>query len=275
VSEVLESLPDIDAPERGLFVIPTQNREDPAKQRFQLQLHNLTERRLRVDGVRLIWEGLSTPVTAAGHGVVPGQVIDLPVPMESAACVGSGGIDDMPSIDEAMVELTLDSGLLERVQLYDEQRVLRKLYLKDCERQLIGRHVSLQWVDVSRAEFDGRPITEVTLLLRRGSSTREVRVVSVSPTIPHVPLALNPTDPLLLLAPATREASARFRFLEGRCDAHAIAETKQPFKFVVQIDLGDGTLRPVIVTPTVDDQKVIRQTAFDGCAVLGENVPLG
>jgi hypothetical protein len=69
--------------------------------------------------------------------------------------------------------------------------------------------------------------------------------------------------------PSGREhSSARVRFSEGRCDAHAVAETKQPFRFVLQLDLGDGVDHSYVVQPDPAVQPEMLATVADGCAAL-------
>ena len=48
-----------------LVAVPTQNREDPAKNQFQVQIHNGTDDRFDLDGVQFVWDGFTTPMTDA------------------------------------------------------------------------------------------------------------------------------------------------------------------------------------------------------------------
>ena len=43
-----------------LVAVPTQNREDPAKNQFQVQIHNGTGERYDLDGVQFVWDGFTT-----------------------------------------------------------------------------------------------------------------------------------------------------------------------------------------------------------------------
>ena len=65
------------------------------------------------------------------------------------------------------------------------------------------------------------------------------------------------------------------RFTESRCDPHALAEVKQPHKFVAQVDLGDGVLQPFVVVPDQADWIPMRRTADEACVVTGQVVFVG
>ena len=61
--------PKIEIPLGVLVAVPTQNREDPAKNQFQIQIHNGTHDRYDLDGVQFEWAGYTTPMTDARLGV--------------------------------------------------------------------------------------------------------------------------------------------------------------------------------------------------------------
>ena len=79
-----------------------------------------------------------------------------------------------------------------------------------------------------------------------------------------------PGGPVVTLTEGVDEASAPIRFIESRCDPHAISEASQPFKFVAQVDLGGGDVHPYVVTPPVEAQAPMRQTMEAACVELGE-----
>ncbi len=81
-----------------------------------------------------------------------------------------------------------------------------------------------------------------------------------------------PGGPVVTLDEGVDEASAVIRFVESRCDPHAISEASQPFKFIAQVDLGDGDVHPYILMPPVEAQIPMRQTMEAGCEALGEIV---
>jgi hypothetical protein len=263
--------PEIEIPAGILAAMPTQNRVDPAKGQFQVKILNGTDERFLVIGVQFIWEGYTTPVTERHDIVVSGQRIDFPVKFPGATCVGDGTQATMPDPATATARLILDDGSERIVPVFDVDHLARQLYLEDCERQMIESLVAIELVDLHAVDVDGRPVTEGALRLTRGTSTSAVSVLNVSNNVlfgfeaPDAP----PGGPVVTLDEGIDEASAVIRFVESRCDPHAISEASQPFKFIAQVDLGDGDVHPYILMPPLEAQIPMRQTMEAGCEALG------
>ncbi len=269
--------PEIVIPDGILAAMPTQNRVDPAKGQFQVKVVNLTDERFTVVGVQFVWEGFTTELTERSDIVVGGQRIDLPVKFPGANCVGDGTRASMPDVESATARLVLDDGTERMIPVYDVDHLARRLYLEDCERQMVEALVGIEWVDLHTSEHDGRPVTAGELRLTRRASAATVSVLSVSNNVLFVFEAADTPlgDPVVTLDEGVDEASARIRFIESRCDPHAISESSQPFKFVAQVDLGGGDVHPFIVTPPVEAQDPMRQTMEAACTQLGEVEFLG
>jgi hypothetical protein len=264
-------------PEGVLVAVPQQNREDPAKNQFQVKIMNKSDDRFRVTSVQLVWGGFTTERVPKDSIVVAGQSLDLPVPFPGARCVGDGTKAKMPPLETAGVRLGLDDGTEREVPVVDHWFVLRSLYLDDCRRNRIEALVTIEWAELERVEFDGRPVTAGVLRLTRRESTDPVTVTFVSGTIPYnveFPTVAD-GEPLVTLAVGESVAEVPMRFTEARCDPHALAEVKQPFKFIAQVDLGDGVLVPYIIIPARESWTPIRSTANEGCLVAGKIVELG
>ena len=183
----------------------------------------------------------------------------------------------MPDPTTATVRLILDDGSERILPVFDVDHLARRLYLEDCERQIIDSLVAIELVDLHAVEVDGRPVTEGALRLTRRASTSTVSVLTVSNNVlfvfeaPDAPLG----GPIVTLDEGVDQASALIRFVESRCDPHAISEASQPFKFVAQVDLGGGDVHPYILMPPVEAQIPMRQTMEAGCEALGEVVFAG
>lgn len=264
--------PEVPLPTGVLFGVPTQNREDPAKGQFQVQLHNDTDGRYDLTSVQFRWAGYTTPVVERTAVIVGGQTVDLPVPFPGATCAGDGTIATMPSLDEATVLLGLADGTEVTMPVVDQFHLARRLYLEDCERQMIDAQVGIEWIDLHEEEFDGRPVTAGSLRLTRRTGTGTVTVHSVSNTVPYEFVAVDTAagEPVAVLPDGVDEVSVPVRFLESRCDPHALAEVKQPTKFIAQITLGDGSAHPYIVYPERSYWNAMRSTADEACVILGE-----
>ena len=269
--------PKIEIPLGVLVAVPTQNREDPAKNQFQIQIHNGTHDRYDIDGVQFEWAGYTTPMTPRDSVFVGGQVIDYPVPFPGATCVGDGTRATMPSLDNAKVVLLLDSGETVDVPVVDKWHLARKLYENDCEKQMIDAQVTIEWVDLHEGEFEGRPVTVGELRLMRKAGEGEYTILEVSNTVPFAFDAINsdPGEPVVTLAADADQVSVPVQFIESRCDPHALAEIKQPTKFVAQVLLGDGSEHPYIIYPERSYWTPMRLTADKACFQLGKVVFLG
>jgi len=261
-----------------LAAVPFQNRLDVAQNIFQVKLYNGTPDDYDIVGVRLVWEGLTTPQSDRANPLAAGDRLDYPVPLAPANCVGDGTIDSMPDPADGLVEVTLRDGTVLDAPVFDLFRFAQKLYLSDCERQHIDAEVRLEWADLHEVALDGRPVTEGVLRITRLESTTTVTVHSVSNTINFgfVPLAdagqaIGPDDddPIAVLDAGDAGTEVPVRFAEGRCDAHARSESSQPFAFVLILDLGDGVERGYVLTPPVDDQVPMRERLDDACDILG------
>lgn len=255
-----------------LVAVPQQNREDPAKQQFQVQVVNGTDERFEVRSVQFVWDGFTTPTTPRDSTIVAGQTIDFPVPFPGATCNGSGDLDSMPALDEAVVLIGLDDGSVRRVPVIDRWHLARRLYLDDCERQHIESMVALEWTDLHADQLDGRPITVGALRLSRRSATGTVTVRAISGTIPYAvdTVTTEVGEAVVVLAEGDAVASAPIRIVEGRCDPHALAEVKQPHRFVAQIDLGDGVEHPYTVVPPASAWVPMRHRADEACVLTGK-----
>jgi hypothetical protein len=264
--------PDIELPVGVLVAVPTQNREDPAKGQFQVQLHNGTKDRFDIAAVRFEWTGYATPVVERTAVIVGGQIVDLPVPFPGATCVGDGTLATMPSLDDATVVLRLVDGSEVEVPVVDQFHLARRLYLEDCERQMIDGQVTIEWVDLHEEEFEGRPVTAGSLRLTRQAGEGTITVLSVSNTVPYEFAAVDTAvgEPVAVLADGDDTVSVPVRFLESRCDPHALAEVKQPTKFISQLVLGDGSEHPYIIYPERSYWNAMRATADEACVILGE-----
>ncbi len=269
--------PKLPIPEGQLVAVPQQNREDPAKGQFQVQVVNGTRDRFEVTSVQFVWAGYTTPVTPRDTTVVGGQTIDFPVAFPGAVCVGDGLVDSMPSLDSAVVRLGLGDGSVREMPVVDQWHLARRLYLEDCQRQHIAASVTIEWADLHREDWEGRPVTAGVLRLTRGSSTGTITIDTISGTVPYSFETVDSVDgePVVILPAGTSTIEVAIRFTESRCDPHALAEVKQPHKFVAQVDLGDRVLQPFVVTPDEADWIPMRRTADEACVVTGQVVFVG
>ena len=255
-----------------LAAMPFQNRLDVAQGIFQVKLFNGTAQRFDIVAVQLLWDGLTTPVSERQNPLIAGDRLDYPVTLAPATCVGDGAVQDMPDPQKAVVRVLLADGSEVLAPVFDVKHFARRLYLEDCERQFIARQVAIEWVDMHEVQRDGRPVTEGFLRLTRLDGTGEVTVFLVSNNILFTFAPIEAGDgPVAVLPAGEQTVSVPIRFVEGRCDAHAMAETSQPFLFQATLDLGDGDERSYAMPIPLDDQIPMRHRLEAACAILGED----
>jgi len=278
-SATTTSEPKVTIPDGVLVAVPIQNRPDPAKDQFQIKIVNGTSERFTVAAVQMVWAGLTTEVVERANPaiVVGGQRIDLPVPLAPATCTGDGTRATMPSLDTARVVVTEPSGATRDIPVVDPDHVARRLYEEDCRRQFVESHVAIEWVDLHEGEFEGRPVTVGELRLMRREAIGEVAVTAISDTIPFLvdPLGTEPGEVVATLPDGAATVSVPVRFLESRCDPHALAEITQPTKFVAQVMLGGADPVAYVVYPDRDLWTPMRLTADRACVQLGKVVFVG
>ncbi len=254
-----------------LAAVPFQNRLDVAQGIFQVKLYNGTDTDLDIVGVQLVWDGMTTVVADRQNPLVAGDRLDYPVPLAPANCVGDGRVDEMPDPAGGVARIVLRDGSTVDAPVFDVKHFARALYLQDCTRQRIEAALDVRWADLHEADFDGRPVTEGVLRITRRTGDGPVRVLGVLNTINYtVFTADGGTEITGELATGASSVDVAVRFQEGRCDAHALSESSQPFKFVVQLDLADGEVSTLSVLPSPTDQPLMRERAARACDILGE-----
>ncbi len=250
-----------------------QYRDDILIDQMQLQLTNGLDEQLPLVGVQFVWEGFDSEFRAHEILVGAGQRVDLPVSVLAPRCrIDGTSIEMPPAADGARVVLTLADGSTRAAEVTDSDGTAAAIHRAGCERRMIESQVLIGFSDIRRDMVDGRPMTVAELRLDRVDSTSTVRVVTAANTIPFTlrfPDVPEAATAFVELPAGSEHSSARVQFTEGRCDAHAVAETKQPFRFVLQLDLGDGVDRSYVAQPDQDVQPDMLATVAEGCAALG------
>lgn len=262
--------PVITVPTGVLAAVPFQNRLDVAQNIFQLKLYNGTDRDLDIVAIQLVWDGLTTEVAERQNPLIAGDRLDYPIPLAPAKCAGDGRVDDMPDPGTGVARITLRDGSTVDAPVFDTKHFARALYLQDCTRQRIEQAVDIHWDELHEAELDHRPVTEGVLRLTRRAGIGPIRVIGVLNTINYTVFAGDGGTAITgELTDGAPSVDIPVRFQEGRCDAHALSESSQPFKFVVQLDMGDGEVSTLAVVPSAVDQPVMRERVERACDILG------
>ena len=208
---------------RGILAaVPFQNRLDVAQGIFQVKLYNGTAEPLAVAAVQLVWDGMTSELSARSNTLAAGDRIDFPVTLAPARCVGDGTLAEMPPVDLASVRVVLAGGGDVDAPVFDLKRFAQKLYLEDCERQRIVATVDVEWGDLHETVLEGRPVTEGMLRLTRlaGADDQTIVVSSLSNTIIFTVTAGTPDDngtdgDVAVLAAGDTTVAVAVLFVEG------------------------------------------------------------
>lgn len=260
----------VDGGALGLSATLVQNREDVAPRRLQVKLTNGTSGQLRVVDVRLSWAGLEE-LPAAEQGVLygVGQRTDLPVPYGDARCpedLSSDSPPGTPIVAVATIEWPDGKRDEVAVPVNDVEGVLSLLYRADCRRQFIDAAVGLELTGSwERVDSGGEPTLRGELSVDRRNATGTITILDISGS---VLLNLRPApgvgEPMLTLGPSESAGAVPLDVTGSRCDAHALADSKQTFLFQLELDLGDGP-EGYVFTPSPDLRAMMQQLINDHC----------
>ncbi|MFN8050009.1 MAG: hypothetical protein U0Q22_01065 [Acidimicrobiales bacterium] len=269
------TLPDLTA-SAGLAASIRQFREDEAAGAIQIEIvrgpagdagATATDGGLvGVTGVRLRWPGLAD-VDATVHPVqvAAGQRVDIPTPLGEPRCATA----DPPSYSAGVVEMLLADGrYVQAPLLADAQVALDNVFAKGCVRQRLLAQVGLAYSSPwGRTDPAGTPTGTADLVVTRLATAEPVRITGVDGS---VLLVVAPAQPLTA-ASATMPAGADTLRIPlvvtgaGRCDGHALSDSKRTYVFQVLVTVGDD--RPVGVDVAVPqaDRPVLNQVIVDTC----------
>jgi hypothetical protein len=166
-----------------------------------------------------------------------GRTIDLRTPFGEARC------DVSPEPASARLTVIRPGGQPEAVEVPLAAEVLERIHAHECAEKSVAEQVS---IDVAGLADDGEGLAG-ELRLTRGTGEGEVQVVALRRS---VLMAVEIDLPLVMAADAD-DAAAPLRFTPATCDAHVLAETKQPYLFPMTVQVGDAP--PVDVELPVPD----------------------
>jgi hypothetical protein len=260
------TLPDLTA-SSGLAASIRQFREDEAVDVIQIELvRDADDGPLQqVTAMRLHWPGL-TDVDPTQRSVVvaPGQRVDVPTALGAVVCTSTTA----PSASTGTVDLRLADGRFVTAPLLaDAQVALDNVWNKGCTRQRLLDAVGLGYSEWQRSDPDGVPTATADLVITRRATTEPVLVTGVDGS---VLLFVNPATPLpnpaSTLDPDVDSAAVPIVVTgAGRCDGHALSDSKKTYIFQILVQVGDA--EPVGIDLPVEqaDRPLLNQVIVDTC----------
>ena len=232
-SATLSSGPPV-PPVAGIAAEAVRLRTDEAVGgQVQVRVTNTGDQPFTVTSVAIDSPGFAPlPPRAETATYRPRQVIDLPTPFGDPVCA----VAAQPAA--ARLTVVRADGTTEELRVPLAADVLDRIHAGECAVEGVLAVVDIQ---VDGLHDDGDGSTGTLTLTRRGGAepvtvTRLSRSVLIEPTIDGLPLRLTG---------GADTASASVRFTPASCDPHVLAETKQPYLFVLGVDVGDQDEVPV------------------------------
>ncbi len=251
-----------------------QNREDEVRGVAVVRLTNHGETTVHISDLALRWPGLAAAdPDHPDYPLAPGVPTDLPVALGAAACATTAGQPDpasTPPADPPAAALTAD-GEQHLVVMgdADSRALAARLFQRSCQNQAVAAAVDVSFGPAWHPTTVGGTAAQAgSLVLRRKASTATITLTALEGS---VLLDLEPASPgavPLRLSPGTKAAVLPVTLrTSGRCDGHGLGESKKTYVLTALVDTGDGTARPVTVSPALDDRPAIWHTILEGCGV--------
>lgn len=251
------------APPLGLSV--TQNRVDQGTLRVAVKVAN--------EGASTVWvERVGLDVAGFGEGepnsdparLTPGLRADLPVMLGEADC--EGGVPSSAGEPEVTLTVRPEGGQPQEVrQVLPPQVVLDELLVDLCEIRAIGEAVDIRFGE--SWTFEGATMLG-TIQMRRLDSRERIALTGIGGTVLYNlrPVPDRPA-PLLVLEPGMDAAELPVQFTVGRCDGHALSQSRQSFRFSTWVSLGDAPEEYAPLVPPEDVREPWLELTRIGCGL--------
>ena len=155
----------------------------------------------------------------------PGRTVDLPTPHGEAVC------DRAAEPAAARLTVVRPDGRIEQLQVPLAAEVLTRIHAEACAVRAV---LAVADVAVTRVSPDGDAVTGTLTLTRAGDDDRPVTVTRLQGNVLYAAAADLPRT--LEAGKSTLEVEIEFTM--GRCDPHALAEVKQPYVFLLGLQVG-------------------------------------
>lgn len=263
--------PSTAAPSPTLAATLTRYSQDVVSGVVQVKVTNEGSNPVVIDRVRVRWPGWYDRAYTRKDAVLePGRTVDLPVPISRARCADSTRPPRSRGSAQLRVQGAGDSTRRIRVPFSDARDLLTRVWSADCRSRALDRAVDVRfgrhW---ERAGTEREPALRGTVELSRLASDRAVRVTGF---LGSVLLDVDPLGslrrPLLRMPASRRTATLPVEVTSsGRCDGHALAESKQTFLLEAYVRDGRMPAATVVLVPPEPVQHRLRAVIDRACGV--------
>ena len=217
--------------------------------RVQVRVTATGEEPFTVTSVALDSPGFG-PLPAVGRSTEfePGQVTDLPTPLGPLRCDAAA----VPAA--ALLTVVRGGGAPEELRVPLDAEVLGRIHAAGCAAEALSEVVT---VAVTGLRPEGEELVGRLAVTRR-SGDDEVRALRIARSV----LVAVEADLPVVLGGDERAADAEVRFTPATCEPHVLAETKQPFRFPVGIEVA-GDDEVVVDLPVTAEVRTQLQDMVD------------
>ena len=172
------------------------------------------------------------PDRAVTAAYAPGQTIDLTTPFGEVVC------DRAAEPAAARLAVVRPDGRSEVLRVPLDAEDLTRIHTETCAAQAV---VAVAGVSVTGLAVDGDAVTGSLVLTRAGDDDRAVTPTRLEGNTLYDAEADLPRT----LAEGEASLEAGVEFSAATCHPHVLAEIKQPYVFVLRVQVGDGDEVPV------------------------------
>jgi hypothetical protein len=231
----------------GLTGILQQYREDEILNLMQVKTTNGSAFSIDVLDLRLDWAGITgNEPLARGILVSPGQRVDIKVNAGRAVCSDPPGADEQlpPGPVSAVGHVSIDHGppVLISIPVTDPVKILPKIFPQSCRDQRVqwAAKISFGTTWTRTTTDDGAPAARGSVEIRRNHSSEPITLVRLNGSVLLRLIDLTPSQPVAVLEAGEDGLSIPILIEQsGRCEAHALAESKKTYLIVFEVAIGD------------------------------------
>jgi hypothetical protein len=172
------------------------------------------------------------PDEAVTAGYVPGRTIDLPTPFGAAVC------DHAPEPAAARLGVVRPDGRAEVLRVPLAAEDLTRIHAETCAAQAV---LAVAGVAVTGTAVDGRTVTGSLVLTRGGDDDRAVTLTRLDGNTLYDARADLPRT----LEEGTTSLETGVEFTVATCHPHVLGEIKQPYVFVLRVQVAGSDEVPV------------------------------
>jgi hypothetical protein len=251
---------------RDLRASVLQLRHEEGTATIHLRLTNTGSKPVEVASVRLggpsLTSGEATPVVDEARMIESGQLMTAPGAYEPPRCDAAG----QPS----MLTVTLASGeTLEVPMDADGQQLVDWLVARDCGLARIEESVRIRFLPDWRIRTvaGSRAMVGTLALDRRRNGSRELEVVGVRGSVLLDFALLRPRQSYTLRTGVDAARLPVALVPAGRCDGHALGQSRQTFLLSVFVQLRGQAEQRLILSPTLPVQDRVLALVSRACGV--------